>query len=50
MAGSLGIIFVVLTQLAAAGLILLMLGAIQKKCSFGTPDSEAKGARAGIMT
>jgi putative oxidoreductase len=30
-AGSLGIIFGVLTQLAAAGLILLMLGAIQKK-------------------
>ena len=29
--GSLGIIFGVLTQLAAAGLILLMLGAIQKK-------------------
>jgi putative oxidoreductase len=31
LAGSLGIIFGVLTQLAAAGLILLMLGAIQKK-------------------
>ena len=30
-AGSLGVIFGVLTQLAAAGLILLMLGAIQKK-------------------
>ena len=30
-AGSLGIIFGVLAQLAAAGLILLMLGAIQKK-------------------
>src|SRR5438067_10659255 len=30
-AGSLGLIFGVLTQLAAAGLILLMLGAIQKK-------------------
>ena len=30
-AGSLGTIFGVLTQLAAAGLILLMLGAIQKK-------------------
>jgi putative oxidoreductase len=30
-AGSLGILFGVLTQLAAAGLILLMLGAIQKK-------------------
>jgi putative oxidoreductase len=29
--GSLGIILGVLTQLAAAGLILLMLGAIQKK-------------------
>ncbi len=30
-AGSLGLIFGVLTQLAAAGAILLMLGAIQKK-------------------
>jgi putative oxidoreductase len=30
-AGSLGVIFGVLAQLAAAGLILLMLGAIQKK-------------------
>jgi putative oxidoreductase len=29
--GSLGVIFGVLTQLAAVGLILLMLGAIQKK-------------------
>jgi len=31
LAGALGIIFGVLTQLAAAGLILVMLGAIQKK-------------------
>ena len=30
-AGSLGVIFGVLTQLAAGGLILLMLAAIQKK-------------------
>jgi len=30
-AGNLGVIFGVLTQLAAAGLILLMLGAIQEK-------------------
>jgi putative oxidoreductase len=30
-AGSLGVIFGVLTQFAAAGLILIMLGAIQKK-------------------
>ena len=30
-AGSLGVIFGVLTQLAALGLILIMLGAIQKK-------------------
>ena len=30
-AGSLGVIFGILTQLAASGLILLMLGAIQKK-------------------
>jgi len=30
-AGSLGVIFGVLTQLAAIGLILIMLGAIQKK-------------------
>ena len=31
LAGALGVIFGVLTQLAAAGLILVMLGAIQKK-------------------
>src|SRR6476646_11541849 len=31
LAGALGVIFGVLTQLAATGLILLMLGAIQKK-------------------
>jgi putative oxidoreductase len=31
LSGALGMIFGVLTQLAAAGLILLMLGAIQKK-------------------
>lgn len=31
LAGALGALFGVLTQLAAAGLILLMLGAIQKK-------------------
>lgn len=31
LAGALGVIFGVLTQLAALGLILLMLGAIQKK-------------------
>jgi putative oxidoreductase len=31
LAGSLGVAFGVLTQLAAAGLILVMLGAIQKK-------------------
>jgi len=31
LAGTLGVIFGVLTQFAAAGLILLMLGAIQKK-------------------
>ena len=31
MAGALGVVFGVLTQLAAGGLILLMLGAIQKK-------------------
>lgn len=31
LAGALGVIFGVFTQLAAAGLILLMLGAIQKK-------------------
>jgi putative oxidoreductase len=30
-AGALGLVFGVLTQLAAAGLILVMLGAIQKK-------------------
>ena len=31
MAGSLGVIFCALTQLAALGLILILLGAIQKK-------------------
>lgn len=31
LAGALGVAFGVLTQLAAAGLVLLMLGAIQKK-------------------
>ncbi|HET7442474.1 MAG TPA: DoxX family protein [Terriglobales bacterium] len=31
LAGSLGVIFGVLTQIAALGLILIMLGAIQKK-------------------
>jgi putative oxidoreductase len=31
LAGALGVIFGVLTQIAAAGLILIMLGAIQKK-------------------
>ncbi|MGC2697421.1 MAG: DoxX family protein [Candidatus Angelobacter sp.] len=31
LAGALGVVFGVLTQLAAAGLVLLMLGAIQKK-------------------
>lgn len=31
MAGALGVVFGVLAQLAAAGLILVMLGAIQKK-------------------
>jgi putative oxidoreductase len=31
LAGSLGVIFGVLTQIAAIGLILIMLGAIQKK-------------------
>jgi putative oxidoreductase len=31
LAGALGVVFGVLTQLAAVGLILLMLGAIQKK-------------------
>ena len=33
MAGALGVAFGVLTQLAAIGLILLMLGAIQKKAA-----------------
>src|SRR5438874_11595811 len=46
-AGSLGVIFGVLTQLAAAGVILLMLGAIQKKIFVWRTgfwgDSEARG-------
>ena len=46
-AGGLGLVFGVLTQLAAFGLILIMLGAIQKKCSSGTPDSGEPKTRAG---
>src|SRR5437016_7535397 len=46
-AGSLGVIVRVLTQFAAAGLILLMLGAIQKKifvwCTGFWSDSETNG-------
>src|SRR6266581_2444361 len=38
-AGSLGVIFGVLTQLAAAGFILLMLGAIRKRFSSGAQVS-----------
>ena len=38
-AGGLGVIFGVLAQLAAIGLILVMLGAIQKRFSFGKQAS-----------
>jgi putative oxidoreductase len=51
LAGALGVMFGVLTQLAAAGLILLMLGALQKKIfvwktGFGASTEQM----AGIMT
>ena len=38
-AGGLGVVLGVLAQLAAIGLILIMLGAIQKKISSGAPAS-----------
>ena len=48
--GGLGVAAGVLTQLAAIGLILIMLGAIGKKSSRGTLDSGGRRRRAGIMT
>src|SRR5579864_906564 len=50
LAGALGVIFGVLTQLAAAGLVLLMLGAIRKRSWSGMRVSGAKGDRAGTTT
>ena len=44
-AGGLGIMFGVLTQLAALGLIVIGLGAIQRKIFVGTPDSGARRVR-----
>src|SRR5207248_5901458 len=49
-AGSLGVIFGVLPQLAAIGLILLMLGAIQKKMFVCTPASGVNKDMAGTTT
>lgn len=45
MAGSLGVAFGVLTQLAAAGLILIMLGAIQKKIVVWHTEFWGKGSQ-----
>lgn len=50
MAGALGVAFGVLAQWAALGLILVMLGAIQKKSLSGTPGSGAGKHPAGTMT
>ena len=47
-AGSLGVAFGVLAQLAAFGLILMMFGAIQKKIFTGPQGSGARKVRAGI--
>jgi putative oxidoreductase len=47
-AGSLGIIFGVLSQIAALGLIVLMLGAIQKKIATWHSGFGAKMDMAGI--
>jgi putative oxidoreductase len=50
-AGSLGVIFGVLTQLAAAGLILIMLGAILKKIFvWHTASGVNQGQTDGAMT
>ena len=49
-AGALGVAFGVLTQLAALGLILIMLGAIQKKISSGISASGTRKPMVGTMT
>ena len=49
-AGGLGVTLGVLTQLAASGLILLMLGAIQKKFSYGAQASGANQERTDGVT
>jgi len=43
LAGSLGVMFGVLRQLAARGLVVVIPGAIYRRILFGTPDSGAKG-------
>jgi putative oxidoreductase len=43
--GGVGVTFGLFTQLAAIGLILIMLGAIQKRFSFGEPASGVRQAR-----
>ena len=47
-AGSLGVAFGVLTQLAAFGMILLMLEASRRKSSPGIPDSGERKPTVGI--
>jgi putative oxidoreductase len=49
-AGSLGVALGVLTQIAAAGLILLILGAIQKKIFVWHTGFWARALLAGTMT
>ena len=50
LAGGLGVAFGVLTQLAAMGLILLMMGAIQKKIFVWHTGFWARTPPAGITT
>ena len=49
-AGGLGVAAGVLSQIAALGLILIMLGAIQKKCLCGTPGFGGRSRRGGTTT
>jgi putative oxidoreductase len=50
LAAGLDVALGVLTQLAALGLILIMLGAIQKKILSGIPISGARKPTVGILT
>jgi hypothetical protein len=50
LAGGLGVAFGVLPQLAAMGLILIMLGAIRRRFLSGTLASRVRRPTAGITT